>query len=123
MKLPTAFSLFTILFFCTPTYADIDDDDWQNYLSNSCQVTIRGQTKKLLGELRFWSHVTVSMDSWANNMRVYKPEEDCQIQYTTTKNIIRYQQCMAFYQEKWQWFSRCRPIAVNACRLVGGYCQ
>lgn len=113
---------FWFLTYCTHSNASIEDQDWQSFLNESCQVTIRGHAKKILGELKFWSHVVVSMDSWATNMSIEKPENDCQIQILSTKDPIRFQQCMAFYKAKWQWFARCKPVAVSACRHAGGFC-
>jgi uncharacterized protein YfaQ (DUF2300 family) len=109
--------------FSIPSYAAIEDQDWQRYLSKSCSPTITGGAKKLMGERSFWAHVDVSMDSWAQSMKIEKPQDDCYIHYRDSSQSTKLLQCIAGYRELWDWYARCKPIVVNACRTAGGFCN
>jgi hypothetical protein len=101
-------------------FASVEEGDWQNYLTKSCNTTITGSVKKALNERGFWAHVNVSMDAWAQGMRLDKPEEYCYIRYQAPSERTRLMQCLAYTKEKWDWYQRCKPIVVNACRVAGG---
>jgi len=123
MKIRNFFILFTIISISFSSHAAIEEQDWQNYLTKSCSLTIRGNAKKMMGELKFWAHVNVSMDSWARSMLIEKPEDYCYINYRDSSQSTKLMQCIAGYKDWWDWYGRCRPVAVHACRLAGGYCN
>lgn len=114
---------FMALIFVLPTEAAVEDQDWQSYLTKSCSATITGGFKKILGERSFWVHVNVSMDSWARSMRIEKPEDYCYIDYRDAFQRTKLMQCLAGYRELWDWYARCKPTVVYACRTVGGFCS
>jgi hypothetical protein len=103
--------------------AAIEIDDWKSYLSQSCTTTITGGAKRMMGEKSFWVHVNVSMGSWADYMRIEKPEEDCLIENRGPSKSTKLMQCLAHQKQKWDWYARCKPIVVNACRSAGGFCN
>ena len=122
MKIRRAFILF-LLVVNSYAHASINDDDWKNYITSSCKPTITGSIKRALGETGFWAHVNVSMDSWAEGMRIDKPEDYCYIDYQRADQREKLMQCLAYQQEKWQWYTRCKPIVVDLCRKSGGRCN
>lgn len=77
----------------------------------------------MFGERSFWVHVNVSMESWAQSMRLDRPEEYCYIDYREPSQRIKLMQCLAGYKEWWDWYTRCKPVVVNACRTAGGLCN
>lgn len=122
MKINIIFAFITLVL-ALRTEAAIKDQDWQSYLSKSCSTTITGGVQKMLGELSFWSHTNVSMSSWAQSMRIEKPEDYCYIDYRDASQRTKLMQCLAGYKELWDWYARCKPIVVNACRTSGGFCN
>lgn len=50
--------LLVVLVPLRPAEAAIEDDDWKEYLTRSCEPTIKGRAKKLLGDLKFWATST-----------------------------------------------------------------
>jgi len=121
-KMKKIYLLIGFLFLSGNINAAIEDDDWQNYLTKTCNTTISGSAKKLLGERSFWAHVNVSMDSWAESMRIERPEDYCRIDYQHKKDQTKLLKCLAYQREKWDWYRRCKPVVISACKSAGGYC-
>ena len=108
--------------FLTFAHAAIDQFDWQSYIDTSCKPTLTGSAKRLLGETSFWAHVNVSMDWWAREMDSEKPQEVCYSRYQAANQTEKLMQCLAYIQDKWAWYARCKPVAVQLCRQSGGSC-
>ena len=115
------FCLLCLIF--TSAHSAVEDQDWKNYLTKSCTPSLSGGTKKFFGERSFWAHTNVSMDSWAQSMRNGKPEDYCFIDYRNPSQKTQLMQCLAGYKELWDWYTRCKPVVVNACRTAGGFCN
>lgn len=94
----------------------IDYFDWQSSINNSCQSTISGRALGLFSKYGFWFDTAVSMDMWADLMRTDPPQVVCKIDYESNRDQTRYMQCMAYIQDKWDWFKRCRPIVDQLSR-------
>ena len=105
------------------SFASIDEEDWKNYLNKSCSPTLTGKAKKILGERGYWVHVNISMESWADSMRIEKPQDYCYIRYQNTSEKTKLMQCLAYIKEQWDWYARCKPIVISACRNAGGFCN
>jgi uncharacterized protein YbbK (DUF523 family) len=103
-------------------FSGIENSDWQNYLTRSCNVTTTGGLKKFTGELNFWATVDVSMDSWASMMTSNSPENLCGIYFPRANQQVERMQCLATYTEQWEWYRRCKPVVVMSCRKAGGRC-
>lgn len=98
-----------------PAFA-IDYFDWQSNINNSCQATITGRAKGVFSKYGFWFDTGVSMEMWAELMRSDPPQVDCQISYQSHQNKTRYMQCIAYIQDKWDWYRRCLPIVNQLSR-------
>ena len=122
MKLRFSLACFVFLTL-TNAHAAVENQDWQNYLTKACSPSLSGGTKKFLGERNFWAHTNVSMDSWAQSMRLDKPEDYCFIDYRDPSKRTQLMQCLAGYKELWDWYARCKPVVINACRTAGGFCN
>lgn len=103
-------------------HAGIESNDWKSYLNQSCDTTIIGGAKKILGEKEFWVHVDVSMDSWAQSTRLEQPEGMCYATYQSPSERTKLMQCLAYIRTNWEWYARCKPVVQYACRKAGGYC-
>ena len=94
--------------------------DWQSNINNSCQATISGRAKGMFSKYGFWFDTGVSMDMWADTMRNDPPEVDCKINYESNRDKASYMHCIAFIQDKWDWYKRCRPIVNQLSREESG---
>ncbi len=78
------------------------------YMNESCGTTLTGNIKSILySDLDLWTDVEVTMDLWAEDMKLYQPEDQCE--FLSTEK--RQQECRAKYQAKWDWYHRCIGIA------------
>jgi hypothetical protein len=111
-----------VLYLPLVAFSGIENNDWKEYLTRSCEVSFRGGLKKITGELNFWAAVDVSMDSWANMMSNNNPENLCAIYFPKGSQQVELMQCVANYSEQWEWHRRCKPIVVLSCRKAGGRC-
>lgn len=105
-----------------PCHASIEAEDWQKYIDEGCSPTLRGQAKKLMGELDFWSRVEASMWSWYQTFDAPSATQYCAARFSTPNKRAQYMQCSAYAQAQLHWFQRCRPVAVQFCRQAGGKC-
>lgn len=110
------------ILFSSASFAGIETKDWQTYLTKSCQVSLVGSAKKMFGELKFWAHVDVSMDAWAANMIESSPQNVCYATLQQPAQRTDLMKCLAYVDEQWEWFKRCKPIVVLSCRQAGGRC-
>jgi hypothetical protein len=82
--------------------------DWMVYMNESCGTTLTGDIKRILYDgMDLWSDVDVAMDLWAEDMHLYKPEDQCEFLGTEK----RQQECRSKYRAKWDWYHRCIGIA------------
>ena len=110
------------LFFASSSFAGIETQDWQTYLTKSCQVSVVGSAKKMFGELNFWAHVDVSMNAWAADMMDSSPQNFCYARFQQLSQKVDLMRCLAYIDEQLEWFKRCKPIVVLSCRQAGGRC-
>ena len=103
-------SILFLLIFSTASSHAIGYFDWQSSIDRSCNGTISGKAKGIFSKYGFWFDTAVSMDMWAQFTRDDPPQVHCQINYSVDKDPIRYGRCMAYIQDKWDWYNRCRPI-------------
>jgi hypothetical protein len=94
--------------------------DWQSNINNSCQATISGRAKGVFSKYGFWFDTGVSMGMWADLMRDDPPQVHCKISFESHRNQVKYMQCMAYIQDKWDWYSRCLPIVNRLSREEAG---
>jgi hypothetical protein len=121
-KLTISFVLFFM--YSNNSFAGIENEVWEKYLNKSCETTISGKLQRSLkGERSFWVEVHVSMDQWAQNMRLDKPEEYCAAGYTAPDQLEKRVKCYTGVKEYWDWYARCRPLVVHLCKKAGGYCN
>ena len=101
--------LIASLLIATNSYAN-NYFEWQSSIDSSCHATISGRAKAVFSRFGFWFDTAVSMDMWTDLMRSDPPQSTCQINYAANKDTIKYAQCMAYIQDKWDWYKRCRPV-------------
>lgn len=99
-----------------------DHREWTEYLTTSCEKTFSGSIKTALySDRNFWVHADVSMDQWASDWKA--ASRNCfAIDTSTPEGQQERIACIAFYQEKWDWFNRCKPVVKRSCYAAGGHC-
>lgn len=95
-------------------------DEWKSYIDKTCETTITGKARKIINNKKFWIAVVASMDTWAESMSMDNGEKSCYGSEDSASDILK---CRAFYKEQWDWYSRCRPVAVSECLDAGGFCR
>lgn len=104
------------------SYENIEDKDWQKFMDQGCRPTMHGSLKRFFyNELALWSHINGSMDSWERDTR--GDERICDIEYSEPSQLVQRQQCLARFEAKLEWYARCIPVVLTACRQSGGNCQ
>lgn len=103
------FFMLVLLSFVKTTGAT-DAFEWQRSIDSSCGATILGKSKGVFREGGFWFSTLVSMDMWADSMRIDPPQSTCQSHFAIDKDVVRYGRCMAYIQDKLDWYKRCRPL-------------
>lgn len=109
-------SLILISLLFSPSAIAIELTDWQSNIDRYCKITMTGRAKSILSERGVWFDTAVSMDVWAEDMRNDNPVEQCKTIFMAQKDQIKYQQCVAYIKDKWDWYHRCRSI-VNQMAL------
>ena len=112
------FLILALLLNMSPAFA-IDASDWQSNISSTCKATMSGRAKGVFSKYGFWFDTGVSMELWANEVRVEEPHSHCATDFARHKDKNVYMQCMAYYREKWDWFNRCKPIVDQLSREEG----
>jgi hypothetical protein len=104
------FSCLLILFFYVRyNHGVIDNSDWKNYLTTSCNKTLSGHIKSAMyDEVDLWAHTKVSMNMWARDQLGNR--DYCRNASEKPADIIKEMQCFARYDEKWDWLNRCTPV-------------
>lgn len=102
-------------FFITFLFLSLDSNstgynDWQSNIDESCNAKAYGRLSTMFSKSGFWFETAVSMDMWADDMRIEKPEDYCKIDYYEHKNQVKYLQCIAYIRKQWDWYERCIPI-------------
>jgi hypothetical protein len=88
---------------------NLERTDWMTYMNESCGTTLTGNIKSIFyGDLDLWSDVEVTMDLWAEDMKLYQPEDNCEFISSREK---WQQECRSKYQARWDWYHRCIGIA------------
>jgi hypothetical protein len=93
--------------------------DWQKNIDTSCKATLTGRASNLFSKKGFWFDAAVSMDMWAQFMSIERPEDDCRIANSSPKDRVALMQCLAYVQDKWDWYRRCKPIVDQLSRDEG----
>lgn len=80
-------------------------------IDSSCEATVTGRLSSVFSKYGFWFDTLVSMDMWADNTRIEKPDQNCFIEYgQSTANKFELMQCLAYTKNQWDWYKRCHAI-------------
>ncbi|MGZ5026200.1 MAG: hypothetical protein ACXV9T_03415 [Methylobacter sp.] len=99
--------LFLIIF-CSNSLAD--SSDWMSHIDASCQKTIKGLVAGIFSKDGFWKDTHVSMQTWADDMRLVDPRTVCRNDYVGDKDNKGYTNCTEFFKKNWDWYYKCLPI-------------
>lgn len=87
--------------------------DWMTNIDSACTATMRGKLSSSFSKYGFWFDTAVSMEMWAGNMQSERPEEYCYIEHgqsSSKPNQAKLLQCVAYINNNWDWYRRCKPI-------------
>jgi hypothetical protein len=101
--------LLLLVFYVRYDHGIINNSDWKNYLTTSCNKTLSGHIKSAMyDEVDLWAHTKVSMNMWARDQLGNR--DYCRNASEKPADIIKEMQCFARYDEKWDWLNRCTPV-------------
>lgn len=99
--------------------------EWMDLIKADCSPTIKGASKKLIGEKNYWVEVNVSMSMWMEDMNLSKSyyEGFCIAEFQGSKKEGRLMSCLASIQRDIDWYSRCKAPVISMCHRAGGFCR